>query len=55
MKLFVYLWEKESKYEVSLKDSQVWVSLERVFKSGVSLEKCKGCLEPKVQEGELEP
>ena len=31
------------------------VSLERLFKSGVSLEKCKGCLEPKVREGELEP
>ena len=31
------------------------VSLERLFKSGISLEKCKGCLEPKVQEGELEP
>ena len=31
------------------------VSLEGLFKSGISLEKCKGCLEPKVQEGELEP
>ena len=31
------------------------VSLEGLFKKGISLEKCKGCLEPKVQEGELEP
>ena len=31
------------------------VSLERLFKSVISLEKCKGCLEPKVQDGELEP
>ena len=31
------------------------VSLEGLFKSEVSLEVCKGCLEPKVQEGELEP
>ena len=31
------------------------VSLERLFKSGVSLEDCKGCLEPKVQEDGLEP
>ena len=30
------------------------VSLKGLFKSGVSLENCKGCLEPKVQEGELE-
>ena len=29
------------------------VSLEGLFKSGISLEKCKGCLEPKVQRGEL--
>ena len=31
------------------------VSLERLFKSGVSLEDCKGFLEPKVQEDGLEP
>ena len=31
------------------------VSLEGLFKSEVSLEACKGCLEPKVQEGGLEP
>ena len=31
------------------------ISLEKLFKSGISLEKCKGCLETKVQEGELEP
>ena len=31
------------------------VSLERLFKSGVSFEDCKGCLEPKVQEAGLEP
>ena len=31
------------------------VSLERLFKSGVSFEDCKECLEPKVQEGGLEP
>nr|CAN65084.1 hypothetical protein VITISV_033497 [Vitis vinifera] len=31
------------------------VSLERLFKSGVSFEDCKGCLERKVQEGGLEP
>ena len=31
------------------------VSLEGLFKSGIALQKCKGCLEPKVQEGELEP
>ena len=31
------------------------VSLERLFKSEITLEKCKGYLEPKVQEGELEP
>ena len=31
------------------------VSLERLFKSSVSLEDCKRCLDPKVQEGELEP
>ena len=31
------------------------VSLEGLFKSEVSLEVCKGCLEPKVQEGGLEP
>ena len=30
------------------------VSLEGLFKSGISLEKCKGCLEPKVQDGELD-
>ena len=30
------------------------VSLEVLFKSEVSLEACKGCLEPKVQEGGLE-
>ena len=43
---FVNLWKVESKYEVSL---------ERLFKSEVSLEDYKGCLEPKVQEGGLEP
>ena len=31
------------------------VSLEGLFKSKVSLEVCKGCLEPKVQDGGLEP
>ena len=31
------------------------VSLEGLFKSEVSLKVCKGCLEPKVQEGGLEP
>ena len=31
------------------------VSLEGLFKSGVSFEKRKGFLEPKVQEGGLEP
>ena len=31
------------------------VSLKRLFKSEVSFEKCKGYLEPKVQEGGLEP
>uniref|UniRef100_F6HT39 Uncharacterized protein n=1 Tax=Vitis vinifera TaxID=29760 RepID=F6HT39_VITVI len=31
------------------------VSLEGLFKSGVSLEKCKGCLKLKIQEGGLEP
>ena len=31
------------------------VSLKGLFKSGISFEKCKGCLEPKVQEGGLEP
>ena len=30
------------------------VSLEWLFKSGVSLEKCKGCLESTVQESELD-
>ena len=30
------------------------VSLERLFKSKISLENCKWCLEPKVQEGGLE-
>uniref|UniRef100_F6HR87 Uncharacterized protein n=1 Tax=Vitis vinifera TaxID=29760 RepID=F6HR87_VITVI len=27
----------------------------KLFKSGVSFEDCKGCLEPKVQKGGLEP
>ena len=27
------------------------ISLERLFKSGISLEEYKGCLEPKVQVG----
>ena len=31
------------------------VSLEGLFKSEISLEVCKGCLEPKVQEGGFEP
>ena len=31
------------------------VSLEGLFKSGVSLEDCKGCLEPNVQDGGLKP
>ena len=31
------------------------VSLEGLSKRGVSLEKCKGCLEPKVQDGGLKP
>ena len=31
------------------------VSLEGLFKSGVFLENCKGCLKPKVQESGLEP
>ena len=31
------------------------VSLKGLFKSGVSLENCKGFLEPKVQEDGLEP
>ena len=31
------------------------LSLEGLFKSGVSLEKCKGCLEPKFQDGGFEP
>ena len=54
--LVVNLWEEESKCEVSHGDSQVWgVSLEGLFKSEISLEDCKGCLEPKVQEGGLEP
>ena len=30
------------------------VSLERLFKSGESLEDYKGCFEPKIQEDELE-
>ena len=31
------------------------VSFEGLFKSEIFLENCKGCLEPKVQEGELKP
>ena len=31
------------------------ISLKGLFKSDASLKDCKGCLEPKVQEGELEP
>ena len=31
------------------------VSLEKLFKSEISFENCKGCLEPKVQEDGLEP
>ena len=30
------------------------VSLEGLFKSGISLKNCKGCLKPKIQEGGLE-
>ena len=34
-------------YIFEMKILKCGVSLERLFKSGVSLEDCKGCLEPK--------
>ena len=42
-------------YIFEIKIFKCEVSLERLFKNGVSLEDCKGCLEPKVQKGGLEP
>ena len=42
-------------YIFEMKIFKYGVSLERLFKSEVSLEDCKGCLETKVQDGRLEP
>ena len=55
MKLFVIFERKNLSVRYPLGILKCGVSLERLFKSGVSLEDCKGCLEPKVQEGGLEP
>ena len=56
LKFFVLgFWEINYLYIFEMKILKCGVSLERLFKSGVSLEDCKGCLEPKVQVGGLEP
>ena len=56
LKVFVLgFYEINYLYIFKMKILQCGVSLERLFKSGVSLKDCKGCLELKVQEGGLEP
>ena len=54
MKLFVIFERKNLSVRYPLGILKCGVSLERLFKSGVSLEDGKGCLEPKVQNGGLE-
>ena len=46
--------EKNLSVRYYLRIFKCGVSLEGLFKSGVSLEDCKGYLEPKVQDGGLE-
>ena len=51
---FVNLWEENSKWEVSLRDSQMWGITKVLFKSEVSAEDCKRWLDPKVQDDWLD-
>ena len=52
--LFVNLWEKKSKCEIMLEDSQVWGINWGVVQEWGIFEYYKGCLKPKIQEGWLE-